>query len=182
MQHATRNNNLIRPAEYARLRGLNRSTISRQIGDGIIPVHNGLLEPAEADLAREKNLDVGKRRRTAAVHPAQRAEPSTDPDGLPMTGSTREIFNRARAAREIAMANERQLELRKRQGELLEASEVELAWTQALTSFKNRLLSLPDKLAPKMAACSSVLECRAMIDQEIRKVLIALSKTKADAS
>ena len=37
-----------------------------------------------------------------------------------MTGSTHEIFNRARAAREIAMAKERQLELRKRQGELLE--------------------------------------------------------------
>jgi DNA polymerase sigma len=79
------------------------------------------------------------------------------------------------------MAKERQLELRKRQGELLEASEVESVWTQALTSFKNRLLSLPDKLAPRVAACPNVLECRAMIDQEVRKVLIALSETKADA-
>ena len=80
------------------------------------------------------------------------------------------------------MAKERQLELRKRQGELLEAAEVELTWTRALTSFKNRLLSLPDKLAPKMAACPSVLECRAMIDQEVRKVLTALSETKTEAS
>jgi len=105
-----------------------------------------------------------------------------DPDGLPATGSTHEMFNRARAAREVAMAKERQLDLRKRQGELLEASEIESAWTQALTSFKNRLLSLPDKLAPRMAACPSVLECRAMIDQEVRKVLTALSETKTEAS
>ena len=149
MQHATRNNNLIRPAEYARLRGLNRSTISRQIGDGIIPVHNGLLEPPEADLAREKNLDVGKRRRTAAVHPTQRAEPSADPDGLPMTGSTREIFNRARAAREIAMAKERQLELRKRQGELLEAAEVESVWTRPSPHSKTDCSRCPTSWRPR---------------------------------
>lgn len=53
---------LITPAEYARLRGLNRATISRQIKAGKIPTHSdGLIDPREADSAREKNLDPGKR-------------------------------------------------------------------------------------------------------------------------
>src|SRR6266545_2780691 len=48
-------------AEYARLRGLNRSMISRQIRSGQIPTHDGLIDPTEADRARERNLDPAKR-------------------------------------------------------------------------------------------------------------------------
>jgi hypothetical protein len=49
---------LITPAAYARLRNLNRSTVSRQIHAGVIPVHQGRVDPAEADLARDRDLCV----------------------------------------------------------------------------------------------------------------------------
>jgi hypothetical protein len=62
---------LVSPAAYARSRGLNRSTISRQIRDGKIPTLEGMLDPEIADLAREKNLDQGKRS-DEAVRKAQR--------------------------------------------------------------------------------------------------------------
>jgi len=103
-------------------------------------------------------------------------------DGIPMSGSTHDIFNRARAAKEIAIAKERQLDLRRRQGELLEASEVEQAWTRKLTSFKNRLLGIPDKIASRLAVCSDVLECRALLDGELRVVLNTLSENETDAA
>jgi hypothetical protein len=62
MQRTHEGNKLITPAAYARLRGLNRSTISRQIRTGSIPTHDGLVNPGEADHSRENNLDASKRR------------------------------------------------------------------------------------------------------------------------
>ncbi len=52
---------LISAAKYAKLRGLNRSTISRQIRSGAIPTHDGKIDPKEADAARARNLDQAKR-------------------------------------------------------------------------------------------------------------------------
>jgi hypothetical protein len=66
MQRTTECNSLIKPAAYARLRKLNRSTISRQIREGKIPTHDGLIDPDEADQAREQNLNLRKRRQPAA--------------------------------------------------------------------------------------------------------------------
>jgi hypothetical protein len=178
----------VKTAELAKMLGISRQRVNELSRKGkLTRGADGKWDPDGARAELGRTLDDQQERRSKVETPRSKVERpfpprEPDPDGLPMTGSTHEIFNRARAAREIAMAKERQLELRKRQGELLEASEVESVWTQALTSFKNRLLSLPDKLAPKVAACPSVLECRAMIDQEVRKVLIALSETKADAA
>jgi len=53
---------LITASEYARLRDLNKSTVSRQIRRGQIPVSaEGLIEPVAADRARERNLNQTKR-------------------------------------------------------------------------------------------------------------------------
>jgi hypothetical protein len=60
---------LISPAEYARRRKLNRSTISRQIQAGKIPQHDGLIDPAEADEARRNNLSILRGRRKAIQEP-----------------------------------------------------------------------------------------------------------------
>ena len=51
---------LVSLSEYARRRGLNKSTISRQVRDGLIPTHSGLINPAEADRARAENLDPSR--------------------------------------------------------------------------------------------------------------------------
>lgn len=64
----------ITPAAYARLRGLNKSTISRQIREGKIPTHDGLVDPDEADEARRNNLDMSRRR----DHARSCATPSPD--------------------------------------------------------------------------------------------------------
>jgi hypothetical protein len=52
---------LIRPIEYARLRRLNPSTVSRQIRSGAIPVQDGLIDADAADVGRLQNLDLSKR-------------------------------------------------------------------------------------------------------------------------
>src|ERR1035437_3699873 len=73
-----KNGKLISPAAYARMRGLNRSTISRQIRDGAIPVHDGRIDPKEADAARETNL-CATRREQAERRKLERAQEEAVP-------------------------------------------------------------------------------------------------------
>lgn len=73
MQQATKE--LITPAAYARLRGLNRSTVSRQIRDGVIPTTGGMIGPEAADRARDSNLNQ-KRRKAEATPVAATAVPA----------------------------------------------------------------------------------------------------------
>jgi hypothetical protein len=60
---------LITPAAYAKGRGLNRSTVCRQIAKGAIPTHDGKVDPAEADEARRNNLSILRGRRKAIQEP-----------------------------------------------------------------------------------------------------------------
>jgi hypothetical protein len=58
---------LVTPAAYAKRRGVTRSTISRQIGDGLIPTtSNGLIEVEAADEALAKRAALLSRRGTLA--------------------------------------------------------------------------------------------------------------------
>jgi hypothetical protein len=187
----------VKTAELARILGISRQRVNELSRKGkLTRGTDGGWDPDKARAELGRTLEDQQERRSKVETPrskvergfpvrekVERAFPPRDPEtvDLPMSGSTHDIFNRARAAKEIAIAKERQLQLRRRQGELLEAAEVELAWTRKLTSFKNRLLGLPDKMASRLAACSDVLECRALLDGELRSVLNALSENKADA-
>jgi hypothetical protein len=77
MQHVTISNTdgLITQAEYARRKDLSRSTVCRQIRDGKIPSHGGLIDPLEADQARANNLDIRKRRKVSNPESEQRGFP-----------------------------------------------------------------------------------------------------------
>src|SRR5689334_22580636 len=55
---------LVSKAEYARMRGLAKSTISREVQRGQIPTVDGRIDPVAADRARNENLDQAKRKPT----------------------------------------------------------------------------------------------------------------------
>lgn len=61
---------LVTKKEYAERIGVNPSTITRQTQSGLIPVHDGLIDPVEADAARKANLDTAKRRMPLVKRPA----------------------------------------------------------------------------------------------------------------
>ena len=68
--HAT---NLVTPSQYAEMRGLNRSTIGRQVRAGLIASHGGLINPVEADRCRASNVRQprgGRARSTAESEPS----------------------------------------------------------------------------------------------------------------
>ncbi len=103
-------------------------------------------------------------------------------DEIGMSGTAYEIFNRARAASALTVAKERQLNLKKRQGELLEEADVRQTWAATLVRFENRIRQIPDILAPRVAAMDDVLEIRALIAKEIDAALRALYENEADAA
>ncbi len=177
------------PSELAKRLGISRQRVydlvrERKLTQG----PDGKFDPDQAMAELAKNLD-GQQQRRVRITPSPKQPAAQEPEvgdvGFPAghTGTAHDLFNRARAAKEIAMAKERQLDLRRRQGELLEASEVEEAWTVKLTAFKNRILGLPDRLAQRLAAMTEDREVRALLDAEIRLLLQPLDeKTKADAA
>ena len=65
---------LITQAEYARLRKLNRSTVSRQVKKGYIPTIKGLIDPVVADQARLDNLALGQRQDAARRKAERRSQ------------------------------------------------------------------------------------------------------------
>jgi hypothetical protein len=53
---------------YAKARGVNKSTISKQIAAGILKLNKrGLVDPKEADAARANNLDQARERDRGAA-------------------------------------------------------------------------------------------------------------------
>jgi len=93
-------------------------------------------------------------------------------------GGDVEDFFTARARKEVALANLREMDAAKRRGETLNATEVEAEWSNIVSTVRNRILLLPDKLAPRVAALADVLECRAVIERAVREALTALSETE----
>lgn len=94
----------------------------------------------------------------------------------PADDGTPEGFLVARARREAALASLRELDLAKQRGELVPVADVENEWCRICATVRNRILLLPDKLAPRVAVLSDVLECREAIRREIYEALTALSE------
>ncbi len=83
-QRISNTDGLITPAAYAKLKGLNRSTVCRQVQRGVIPIHDGLVNPTEADRCRVEGLHIRgrntlrqRRERMAAEPPAELVPPGT---------------------------------------------------------------------------------------------------------
>jgi hypothetical protein len=82
----------------------------------------------------------------------------------------------AQADKAETLATVARLELRRRQGELLEVVDVEREWGRLLTAARNRMLQLPGKLAPRVLTSTSIVEVQELIRKEIYAVLTALSQ------
>jgi len=70
----------------------------------------------------------------------------------------------------IALAELRELELRQRRGELLEAAEVQKQWAAGLAAVRDRMLSLPDRLGAVLAGRTEV-EVRSALREALEEAL-----------
>ena len=72
--------------------------------------------------------------------------------------------------RVFALAQLRELELRQRRGELLEAAAVQKQWAAGLAALRDRLLALPDRLGAVLAGRGEV-EVRTMLRDALEEAL-----------
>lgn len=82
----------------------------------------------------------------------------------------------ARARREHAEAQLRELDLRKRQGEILERAEVARAVDRAYTAISARLNALPDNTAPQVVGLDDEARARALLAEAVTLALRELSR------
>jgi len=92
--------------------------------------------------------------------------------GMPKPRLLEPKISKAEADRRkaVALAELRELELRQRRGELLEAAEVQKQWAAGLAALRDRLLALPDRLGAVLAGRGEG-EVRAMLREALEEAL-----------
>jgi hypothetical protein len=179
MQQKSESGKLVSQAEYARIRGLAKSTVSRQVRSGVIPLVNGKIDPAAADLAREGNLNPARRLAAACRKSAHRQQPSRVVEIGSRPGSL------AHAQLKIAevKAKRAALELAALEGKLISADEVRAVEMERATAEREALLNWPSSgIAVELAAKFNVSE-RDMflaLDVEVRHYLEKRSQQPLD--
>lgn len=87
----------------------------------------------------------------------------------------RQSYEEARARKVAAEAEIAELELAKVRGELVIAADVVNAWIDTLSSLKAKMISLPSKGAPLVAAEDNAGVCQNILDELVREALEELS-------
>jgi len=156
-------------ADYARHRKVNRSHISRLAKRGILILRGKLVDVAASDaVLDDKPVDQVLPEASGSAH-APRTAPDT-PVGMPQPGS----FAQARTAEMVFRARLRKLEYETKVGKFLLSDEVKVKWFTLCRTIRDKLLALPAKLAPQLAALSDVKDVRDLMDTEITAMLKGL--------
>jgi hypothetical protein len=149
----------VTPAEFARHLGKSRQYVNKLIRSGRVVVSFGRID-------LEKSLTaIGAQRDPA--HDL-RVENPQESSSLTSLG-----YYEARAVREQIQAKLLLLELKKREGKLIDADQILLAHQKVWSTLRSNLRGLPRKLAGRMAAAKKEVECERLmaegIDAELKR-------------
>lgn len=192
---------LVSKAEYASMRGINRSQVTRYCQKGM-PSPGGMIDPEQADWWREQNLDQtkpkskisGKQQRVAATTPpAPKVNALSPPTAaaVPATGDASGVIVRFPDGQEFDLAQLGDLntvtridkfwagELKRREAmvhdrEHLPRAEVEAASSAAILLFKSGLMGVSRRIAGQIEG-KGLAEREQVIRDEIRSALEILS-------
>ena len=152
---------------YARHRGVSHVAVIKAIKTGRIEKEpDGTIDVAKADAAWQRNTNHGQRRKTEKdVAPA--AERPVDP---PIVNSG-PSFAQSRAIREAYNARLAKLSYEEKSGSLVKIDLVKVAWFNTLRVLRDRILNMPDRMAPLLSAEADPKVIRELLDKELRQVL-----------
>ena len=130
----------------------------------------GTIDPVTADAAWTANTDAGRRRAKAGEPEREEAPAPTRavPEPNPLGGPS---YAQSRAIREAYAARLAKLDYEERSGAVVRTDKVKVGWFNALRVVRDRILNLPDRLAPLLAAESDERRVREMLVVELRTVL-----------
>ena len=190
---------LVRPAEFAQIKGVTRQTVATAMKSRIAAavVERGgkkllrremALELWDRNTARNNNAVVGARGepvkpapvapRPAAPPPGPGARVSDDDLAAFIRGLPEDQIpdlNESRARREHYQAEKARLEALQGRGELVPAADVKRQAFELARAVRDELGGIPDRVASMIAACSDVRQVHRMLSEEIRVALRGLS-------
>jgi len=143
---------LMTQAEYARHRNKSPQYIGKLYKAGILVMRGRLVDVAASDAVLDDK-------------PSER----TTVDGQPPAS-----YAQARLADMVFRAKLRRLEFDTRQGKLVEAAVVKERWAAILVVIKERILAVPDKLAPELTALTDERQVRDNLKREMHAILKAI--------
>jgi phage terminase Nu1 subunit (DNA packaging protein) len=144
---------LVSQAEYARHRGKSRQYISRLAKAGVLVMRGGKVDLQASDAVLDDRPDE-----TTAVPSPDAGQPATS-------------YAQAKLADMVFRAKLRRLEFETRQGKLIEAETVKTRWASILVEIKERILAMPDRLAPEVTALTDERQVREALKREMHALL-----------
>ena len=150
---------LVSQAEYARHRGVSRQYISRLAKAGVLVVRGGKVDVAASDAVLDDRLE-------------KISEAATS--GQVETGGQATTYAQAKLADILFRARLRKLEYETKSAKLIPADEVKVQWFKSARQIRDKLLAVPAKLAPQLAALTEVRAVRELLDAEIEGILKGL--------
>ncbi len=158
-------------AEYARHRKVNRSHINRLAKRAILVMAGKLVNVAASDAVLDDKP-------VEPVLPEARgnAQTSRIATESPVPGAQPGNFAQARTAEMVFRARLRKLEFETKSGKFLSADDVKVKWYTVVRQIRDKLLALPAKLAPQLAALNEAGAVRDLLDNEIVTVLKSLQE------
>lgn len=147
--------------DYAKHREVSVIAVRKAINSGRITLNqNKKLYPEVADAQWLENTNPAK----------QRKEPDS-------TSSDDKIsYHRSRAIREEYNAKLTQLQFEKESGKLIPIEEVKIHAFNAARRTRDRLLNMPDHIAPQLVGKTNIFEIKNLLKSELIKILEELSK------
>lgn len=141
---------LMTMAQYARHRGTSPQYIHKLAKAGVLVMRGRLVNVTASDAVLDD-------------------KPADKTDGQQPTN-----YAQARLADMVFRAKLRRLEFETRQGKLIEAELVKQRWAAILVVLKERILAIPDKLAPELTALTDERQVRDALKREMHAVLKAV--------
>ncbi len=139
-------------SQYARHRRKSPQYIGKLAKAGILVMRGRLVDAAASDAVLDD-------------------KPGDAPSGRQPT-----TFAQARLAREVFSAKLKKLEYETRVGKLVPTDEVSIKWFTLGRQIRDRLLGMPSKLAPQLAAETDVRRVREILDAAITLALKGLAE------
>jgi hypothetical protein len=140
-------------AQYARHRNTSPQYIGKLAKAGVLVMGGRLVDAVASD----------------AVLNDKPSEQSTVENQQPQTS-----YSQAKLADMVFRAKLRRLEFETRQGKLIEVAIVKERWAAILVVLKERVLAVPDKLAPELTAFTDERQTRDALKREMHALLKAI--------
>lgn len=151
---------------YAQHRGCALSTVYNAVKLGRITLSSpGQVLPSVADAEWAANTQ-------ARLTGKRRGKPDTVAAGAAKADLT---LNQAKTREALAKAELAEIEVRKRRGDLVPLDQVRAELLPPLRKLRDRLLSVPSRLAPVLLAADSAEELAARLKAELRDALAEAS-------